>query len=174
LVLLASSGFNLLKVNPGLAIWTLVTFLIVVFILKKFAWDKILHALEERTEKIHNDIEKAEKSRAEAEATLKAYHEKLHQAAEDAHKIIEETKRDAQVLRAKLMEDANAEVKSLKDQAVRDIELAKTKALAELQNQVVELSVLVAGEILEKQLKKDDYTAFVEKEVTKLGALKVS
>ncbi|PKA21889.1 ATP F0F1 synthase subunit B, partial [Leptospira sp. mixed culture ATI2-C-A1] len=48
MVILAASGFNLLKVNPGLVIWTLVTFSVVVFVLKKFAWDKILHALEER------------------------------------------------------------------------------------------------------------------------------
>ncbi len=170
---LASSGLNLLQVNPGLVIWTLVTFSIVVIILKRFAWDKILHALEERANKIQGDIEKADSLRKSAEAALKTYEDKLHAATEEVHKIVEEGKKDAVHLRQKMLEDAQAEVKSLKDQSVRDIEQAKTKAIAEMQHQIVELSVLIAGEILEKQLKKDDFSAFVEKEISKLEKLKV-
>jgi len=171
LVFLASSGFNLLKVNPGLVVWTLVTFLLVVYILKKFAWDKILHALEARSEKIHADLDKAESSRKEAEALIKGYQDKLHAATEEVHKMIEEAKRDATNLRNKMLADAQADVKNLKDQASKDIDLAKTKALSEIQNQIVELSVLVAGEILEKQLKPEDHAAFIDKEIAKLGKL---
>ncbi len=61
----------------------------------------------------------------------------------------------------------------MKDSALREIELAKSKALAEMQGQIVEMSVLIASEILEKQLKKEDYTSFVEKEIAKLDKLKI-
>jgi F-type H+-transporting ATPase subunit b len=172
-VFLASSGLNLLQVNPGLVIWTLVTFSIVVIILKRFAWDKILHALEERANKIQGDIEKADTLRKSAEASLKSYEDKLHKATEEVHAMIEEGKQDAARLRQKLLEDAQAEVKGLKDQSLRDIEQAKGKAISEMQHQIVELSVLIAGEILEKQLKKEDFSSFVEKEISKLDKLKV-
>ncbi|MDF3820579.1 F0F1 ATP synthase subunit B [Leptospira sp. 96542] len=173
MVLLAASGFNLLKVNPGLVIWTLATFSIVVIVLKKFAWDKILHALEERASGIQDDIGKAESLRKEAELSLKEYKDKLHQATEEAHKIVEEGKRDALALRSKLTEETNQEVKNIKDSALREIELAKSKALSEMQTQIVEMSVLIASEILEKQLKKEDYISFVEKEISKLDKLKL-
>lgn len=173
MAILAASGFNLLKVNPGLVVWTLVTFSIVVIVLKKFAWDKILHALEERSSGIQGDIDKAEALRKEAEKSLKDYQEKLYAATDEAHKIIEEAKRDAGVLRNKLVEETNKEVKNLKDGALREIDLAKGKALAELQTQIVEMSVLIASEILEKQLKKEDYTSFVEKEISKLEKQKL-
>jgi len=166
LVLLPASGFNLLKVNPGLVVWTLFTFLIVVLVLKKFA-------LEERSSGIQGDIDKAEALRKEAEKSLKDYQDKLRGAIDEAHKIIEEAKRDAGVLRQKMMEDTNNEIKHTKEQAVREIELAKGKALNEMQHQIVEMSVLIAGEILEKQLKKEDYSSFVEKEISKLEKLKV-
>ncbi len=173
MVLLAASGFNLLKVNPGLVVWTLITFTIVVVVLKKFAWDKILHALEERASGIQEDISKAETLRKDAEKSLSEYKEKLHQATEEAHRIVEEGKRDAIALRNKLTEETNNDLKNMKDSALREIELAKSKALSEMQSQIVEMSVLIASEILEKQLKKEDYTSFVEKEIAKLDKLKI-
>jgi F-type H+-transporting ATPase subunit b len=71
------------------------------------------------------------------------------------------------------MEETNRDVKHQKDQALREIELAKSKALSEMQSQIAEMSVLIASEILEKQLKKEDYSTFVEKEISKLETLKV-
>ncbi|TGN20686.1 F0F1 ATP synthase subunit B [Leptospira idonii] len=168
MAILATSGFNLLKVNPGLVVWTLVTFTVVVIVLKKFAWGPILHALEERSLGIQADIDKAEALRKEAEKSLKDYQEKISKATDEAHKIVEEAKRDATALRNKLIEETNHDVKNLKDGALREIELAKGKALSEMQTQIVEMSVLIASEILEKQLKKEDYVSFVEKEISKL------
>ncbi|MCG6139526.1 MULTISPECIES: F0F1 ATP synthase subunit B [Leptospira] len=173
MVILAASGFNLLKVNPGLVIWTLVTFSVVVFVLKKFAWDKILHALEERASGIQGDINKAETLRVEAEKSLKEYKDQLFKATEEAHKIVDEAKKDAVALRTRLTEEAHNEVKGIKDNAIREIDLAKSRALSEMQNQIVEMSVLIASEILEKQLKKEDYASFVEKEIAKLDKLKI-
>ena len=86
---------------------------------------------------------------------------------------MEEGKRDAIALRNKLTEETNNDLKNMKDSALREIELAKSKALSEMQSQIVEMSVLIASEILEKQLKKEDYTSFVEKEIAKLDKLKI-
>lgn len=112
MIYLAAGG--LLDVNPGLLIWTLITFLIVVFILKKFAWGPIIHALDERAEKIHGDIEKADKIRKDAEGLLASYNEKLTAARDEAIAIVNEANADATRLKAKTLQDTQDEIKSLK------------------------------------------------------------
>lgn len=164
----AGGGLNLLDVNPGLVIWTLVTFLIVVFVLKKFAWDKILKALDDRTAGIENEIGKATALREDAEKILKEYQEKVAGAKDETLAIIAEAKSDATNLKNKMLEDANSDIRKAKEQSVKDIELAKAKAIQELQIQIAEMSVMIASEILEKHLKKDEYQAFIDKELSKL------
>ncbi|WP_061249024.1 F0F1 ATP synthase subunit B [Leptospira alstonii] len=171
MVLLAAKGLSLLDVNPGLVVWTLVTFLVVVLILKKFAWDVILKALDERAETVQNDIKKASELRSEAEALLKDYEARLNSAKDEANAMIAEAKSDALKLKDKLLEETNQEVKSQRDQAVKEIELAKGKALEQLKTQFVEMTITVASKVLEKQLKAEDYKAFIETELDKLGKL---
>ncbi|KAA1267588.1 F0F1 ATP synthase subunit B [Leptospira interrogans] len=171
MVLLAAKGLSLLDVNPGLVVWTLVTFLVVVLVLKKFAWDVILKALDERAETVQNDIKKASELRLEAEALLKDYEARLNSAKDAANAIVAEAKSDALKLKNKLLEETNGEVKAQKDQAVKEIELAKAKALGQLQAQIVEMTITVAAKVLEKQLKSEDYKAFIETELDKLGKL---
>ncbi|WP_036060631.1 F0F1 ATP synthase subunit B [Leptospira weilii] len=171
MVLLAAKGLSLLDVNPGLVVWTLITFLVVVLVLKKFAWDVILKALDERAQTVQNDIRKASELRSEAEALLKDYEARLDSAKDEANAIVAEAKSDALKLKNKLLEETNQEVKAQKDQAVKEIELAKGKALEQLQTQFVEMTITIAGKVLEKQLKAEDYKAFIEVELNKLGKL---
>jgi F-type H+-transporting ATPase subunit b len=163
-----AAGLNLLQVNPGLLIWTIITFLIVVFILKTFAWNPIIHALDARAEKIHGDVEKAEKIRAEAEALLSEYKQKISSAGEEAIAIVNEAKSDATNLKNKMIQEAQNEVLNVKNQSLKDIELSKLKALQEIQENVVDLSVSIASKILEKQLTAQDHANFVRAEIAKL------
>ncbi|WP_061218019.1 F0F1 ATP synthase subunit B [Leptospira weilii] len=171
MILLAAKGLSLLDVNPGLVVWTLITFLVVVLVLKKFAWDVILKALDERAQTVQNDIRKASELRSEAEALLKDYEARLDSAKDEANAIVAEAKSDALKLKNKLLEETNQEVKAQKNQAVKEIELAKGKALEQLQTQFVEMTITIAGKVLEKQLKAEDYKAFIEAELNKLGKL---
>jgi len=168
LVNLAAGGLNLLEVNPGLVIWTVVTFLLVVLILKKFAWKPILGALDARAEKVHGDLDKASELRTQAEELYKSYEEKINKSRDEALAIVEEAKRDALATKNKILEEAHSEAKNIKDQTTKDIELSKVKAIRELEEQVVELSVLIAGQVLEKKLKSEDYSSFVSAEIGKL------
>lgn len=72
-----------------------------------------------------------------------------------------------------MLEDTSSDIKHLKDQSLKDIELAKAKAVKELHESVVELSVQIAGQILEKKLKSEDYSSFVQAEIGRLKNLKV-
>lgn len=171
MVLLGAESLSLLDVNPGLVIWTLVTFLLVVFVLKKFAWDVIIKALDDRANTIQHDIERAAQLKEEAEASLRQYKEQLEKAQDEATSIINEAKSDANNLRDKLMAETNQEIQAKKEQAIKDIELAKSKATEELKEQMVDMVVLVAGKLLEKQMKPEDHTAFVQSELEKLRKL---
>ncbi|MCB1177147.1 MAG: F0F1 ATP synthase subunit B [Leptospiraceae bacterium] len=167
------ASLNLLQVDPGLLIWTIITFLIVVLILKTFAWNPIIQALDARAEKIHGDIDRAEKLKAEAEATLNDYKAKVANANEEAIAIVNEAKSDATVLKNKMIQETNAEIQRIKDQSVKDIELSRLKALQDIQQNVVELSVSIASKILEKQLKAEDHANFVRAELENLKKVKV-
>jgi len=172
LFFLGSGGsLNLLNVNPGLVVWTLATFIFVLIILKKFAWDLILKAIDDRTAGIEGEISKATSLRAEAEKVLKDYQDKVNHSRDEALGIINEAKSDANNLKHKMVDDANAEIRKMKEQSLNDIELAKAKAVHEMQIKIAELSVQIAGEILEKQLKKEDYSAFIDKELSKLESI---
>ncbi|EMN14667.1 ATP synthase B/B' CF(0) [Leptospira borgpetersenii str. Brem 307] len=131
----------------------------------------ILKALDERAQTVQNDIEKASELRLEAEALLKDYEARLNSAKDEANAIVAEARSDALKLKNKLLEETNQEVKAQKDQAVKEIELAKGKALEQLQTQFVEMTITIAGKVLEKQLKAEDYKAFIETELNKLGKL---
>lgn len=174
MILAAGSGIDLLVVNPGLMIWTLITFLIVVFILSKFAWKPIIAALDARADKVHNDLEKAEKLKNEAETALANYKEQIANAKAEADAILSGARTEGTNLKNKLSAETQAEMKALKEQALNDIELSKTKAVQELQEYVVELSVAIAGQILEKNMKAEDHTAYVKSEIARLKNVKVS
>jgi len=170
LIYLAAGG--LLDANPGLLVWTIITFLVVVFILRAFAWNPILHALDERAEKIHGDIEKADKIRKEAEELLATYNAKLTAARDEALAIVSEANSDAVKLKAKTVHETQDEIKAIKEQSLKDIELAKLKAVQELQAQVVDLSVMIAGQILQKKVRSEDHAEFVKEEIAKLKSMK--
>ena len=107
MIYLAAGG--LLDANPGLLVWTIITFLVVVFILRAFAWNPILHALDERAEKIHGDIEKADKIRKEAEELLATYNAKITAARDEALAIVSEANSDAVKLKAKTVHETQDE-----------------------------------------------------------------
>lgn len=168
-----AAGMNLLNVEPGLLIWTLVTFLIVVFILRKFAWNPIIEALDLRAEKIHGDLDKAEKAKADAESLLADYKHKINSAKDEALKIVNEANSDATNLKNKMLQETQNEMKKMKEQTQRDIELSKLKAIQELQEHVVGLSISIASQILEKKLSVDEHSTFIKSEVAKLGKVRV-
>ena len=170
MIYLAAGG--LLDANPGLLVWTIITFLVVVFILRAFAWNPILHALDERAEKIHGDIEKADKIRKEAEELLATYNAKITAARDEALAIVSEANSDAVKLKAKTVHETQDEIKAIKEQSLKDIDLAKLKAVQELQAQVVDLSVMIASQILQKKVRSEDHAEFVKEEIAKLKSMK--
>lgn len=170
--LAAQGGISLLEVNPGLAIWTTVTFLLVLFILQKFAWKKITSSLDDRANKIHDDLDRAETIRKDAEAKLEEYMDKLNGLKEEGQEIIAEARKDAEALRNEILETSRKEAEQIRERSRKEIDLAMDAALDKLHKDVTTLSVQIASQILGKTLSEQDHKELVEKSIKSVQSLK--
>ena len=161
-----------MEVNPGLVLWTFIIFGIVLFLLHRFAWGPISQALDRRAEKIHGDIDRAQKLKEEAEAKLSQYLGKLDALKEDGQDLIHQSRKEAQEQSEKIMSQAKQEANTLLERAHREILSAKDKALAEVEKHVVDLAIQVASQILERQLAPEDHRKFTQEALTALGDIK--
>lgn len=162
---------GLLKVDPGLFLWTLITFIVLFLILWKTAWKPIVDALDARAEKVRSDIENAEMMRIEAEKQLAQHREMMEKANAEAAAIIAEGKAEAERIRNALIEKANAEAREISEKAKKEIEMAKDKALAEIQAEIVNISTEIAAKIIAKNLNPEDQKRLVEDAIAKIGTV---
>lgn len=142
--------------NVGNAIWTLGIFLIVVVVLGKFAWGPILSLLQEREAFIHKALSDAKHDREQAEERLKEYTTALQGARTEASAIVETARQDAERLRAQLREKAKTEAEGIVRNAERQIQLETARALQQIRNEAVDLSVQIASKIIQRNLTKED------------------
>jgi F-type H+-transporting ATPase subunit b len=168
MVLLTGTSIDLLKVSPGLVFWTAVTFIFVLVVLWLFAWKPILKALDARNEKIQDDLDSSRKLREQAESMMSDYKKHLDAAKDQALQIIDEGKRDAESIRHRILADAKKEAEEIHDRAVADITQAKTKAIKELEKEVVDISVAIISKILSRDVSKEDHRNIILKELDQL------
>ena len=146
----------LLSPSYGLIVWTLLAFLIVLYLLKKFAWKPILKSLQEREDSIQNALDTAKKAREEM-ASLKSDHEKIvAQAKTDRDAILKEAReiKDKMIAEAKGL--ASKEGERIISSARESIQNEKMAAITELKNQVAHLSIEIAEKILKQELSEKD------------------
>jgi F-type H+-transporting ATPase subunit b len=146
----------------GNAIWTLGIFVIVVIVLGKFAWGPVLGLLQQREDFIHRALSDAKRDRDEAEARLKDYAAKLQSAHGEAATIIEEARRDAERSREEVRQRARAEADKLLTNAQRQIQLETSRALEQIRREAVDLSVMIASKIIQRNLSKEDNERLID------------
>jgi F-type H+-transporting ATPase subunit b len=154
----------------GNAIWTLAIFLIVVMVLGKFAWGPVLGLLKQREEFIHRSLAEAKRDRDAADASLKEYAAKLREAHAEAATILEETRRDAERLREEIRQRARAEADKMVANAERQIQLETSRAVDQIRHEAVDLSVMIATKILQRDVSKADNDRLVDEAVKQLQA----
>ncbi len=148
--------------NLGNAIWTLGIFVIVIVVLGKFAWGPVLGLLQERESFIHKALSDAKHDRDEAEARLKDYAAKLQSAHAEAATIVEEARRDAERLREEVRQRAKGEAEKLVTNAQRQIQLETGRALEQIRREAVDLSVMIASKIIQRNLTKEDNERLID------------
>jgi F-type H+-transporting ATPase subunit b len=156
-------------IKPGLLIWTLVVFGILMAILWKFGWPALLKSVEEREARIAKQVADAERANAEAARLLEQHKAALAEARAEAQEIIAVAKNVAQKEREQLLARAREEQEQLLERARRDIEAEKEKAILALRREAVELSIAAATKLVGSNLDTDanrrlvtDYLASLE------------
>jgi F-type H+-transporting ATPase subunit b len=161
---------GLLNVNPGLVFWTVITFVILLVLLKKFAWKPILTALDEREKMIQNSLDNAEKANAEAQRIFDENKTQLAGAEAEAQRIIAQSREFAEKLKTQTVEDGKVEAKKLIDNAVSEISRKNEEAFAALRGQVAEIAVAAAEKIIRENLDKQKQYELVNKFIDELPA----
>ncbi len=153
---------KLLALEPGMLIWTFITFALLLWILKKIAWKPLLSALEGREHHIASDLEKAEHARKEAERLLAEHRQLIEHAERDARKLIEETKQMAETLKQGIVDSANEQSRQMITQARSEIQREKDTAIVQLREEVADLAIRAAGKILGEELDVNKHKKMVD------------
>lgn len=152
----------LVQPDPGLFIWTIVTFLVLVAVLAKFAWRPLLEALEKRQESIRKSLDDARQARQELEQVQAESARIVAQARSDAEAIIARTRTDAERFGQELKDKARAEAAQLVKNAERQIELETSRALQQIRHEAVDISVTIAGKLLQRNVSKEDNARLID------------
>lgn len=154
--------------NVGNAVWTLVVFALVVFVLGKFAWGPILSGLTEREKFIRQSLEEARHDRKQAEVRLKQYTDQLNAARNEATAIVEEARRDADAVRRRIEAEGREEAQKMLERARREIGLAKEGAVLELYEVSARVTTEIVGRILQREIKSQDHERLIRDSLTRL------
>jgi len=155
--------------DVGNALWVLVIFGLVVFVLGRFAWPPILAGLQAREKFIRDSLEEARRDRVAAEERLKQYEERLNAARSEATAIVDEARRDAEVARRRIENDAQDEAERILERAKREIALAKEGAVKDLYAVSARLTAEVAGKILAREINPSDHERLIRDAIDRLG-----
>jgi F-type H+-transporting ATPase subunit b len=158
----------MLDPNPGLIIWTVVTFVLLLIVLNKFAWKPLLRALHDRESSIRGTLDHAENAKAEAEKILEENRRQLSKAGEEAQKILAEGRALGDKLKQEIVDQANQQSRRMVDQARLEIERDKDTAIAQLRGEVAALALQVAGKILNETLDEKKHRTLIDESLSRL------
>jgi F-type H+-transporting ATPase subunit b len=158
--------------NIGNALWTLIIFGLVIFVLGKFAWKPILGGLQQREEFIRTSLTQAKADREAAEARLKEYSDKLNTARAEATAIVEEARRDAEALKRRFQEETQAEANLTIERARREIKIAQETGVKELYILTAQLTTQVASKILQREIQPSDHERLIQDSIRELASSK--
>jgi F-type H+-transporting ATPase subunit b len=159
---------GIMDLNPGLTLWTAITFLVLIVVLGKFAWGPIIKMLDERERTIREAIDQAKKERAEAERMLIEQKASLAAAQREAALLAQRSKQEVEAMRLELTARARKEADDLVAQARQQIQEEKAKALLELKGQVADLAIEAARRLIQSSLDEKSQRALVEEYIAQL------
>ena len=150
-------------------VFTLIAFLILYFLLSKYAFKPLFSVMEKRKELVMGQMQDAEENRKQASQLLEDQKAALQAARKDAYDIIEQAKTTGSKQADELIATAKSESHRLKEEALRDIESEKNKAVAALRSQVSGMSVMIASKIIEKQIDEKSQEQLVAEYLKEVG-----
>jgi F-type H+-transporting ATPase subunit b len=162
----------LVQPDPGLFIWTIVTFLVLLTLLAKFAWKPLLEALETRQLTIRKALDDAQQARQELERLNVESAEIIRKARLDADAIITQSRSDGDRLREELRQKAKADAETIVRNAERQIQLETGRALQQIRLEAVDLSVAIASKLIGRNLSKEDNQRLIDETLSAVDTQK--
>ena len=163
---LASSA--LIEVAPGLMIWTLISFGLTFFVLKRFAFGPIQKVIDERRQRIRQSIEEADRARSEARRLLEEHRSLIGQARGEAEQILAEARRVSEAQRQRVKEETEADRHRRLEETKRQIEAETQRALQQIRAEVAELTLMAAGKVTGKALDEEDHRRLIDEAIAEL------
>lgn len=152
----------LVQTDPGLYIWTIVTFLVLLTLLAKFAWGPLLRALETRQNSIRKSLDDAQQARQELERLNAESAQIIARARAEADAIVSGSRADGERLREEIRQRARGEADLIVKNAERQIQLETTRALEQIRHEAVDLSVMIASKIIQRNLTRSDNERLID------------
>jgi F-type H+-transporting ATPase subunit b len=152
----------LVQPDPGLFIWTIVTFLVLLALLSRYAWKPLLASLQARQERIAQSLDEARRAQEEMERVRRESAEIIRQAHVEASAIVSAGRADAERVREDTKQKARAEAAAIIAAAERQIEAAAVRARDEVRREAVDLSVAIASKLIRRNISADDNRAMID------------
>ncbi len=149
-------------------IWTLLVFIILLIVLRKYAWGPMLEGLRKREEHIRLAVEEAKMARQETERVRLDFKSQMDKAYAEIPKIMEEARRDAAALREEMKSKAASEIQADRDRLRREIETARDQALQELWNQTTTLATLISAKAIGRSLTAEDHRRLADEALSEV------
>ena len=148
--------------DPGLFIWTIFTFLVLLVLLAKFGWKPLLAFLESREEAIKKSLENAQTAKKELERLQQESAQIIRKAHGEAESIVSKSWSDAEKLREEMKQKAKAEADAIVKESQRQIEIETGRALRQIRSEVADLSIAIASKVIQRNVSKEDNDRLIE------------
>ncbi len=158
----------MLQLHPGLIVWTILTFLVVLVVLRAAAWKPLLQSLRSREEHIRASLEKAEEAEREARRLLDEHRQQMQRAEAESARVIREGRELGERLKAEILEKARQSSRHMVDQAKDEIEREKESALVHLRAEAADLIIDVAGKLIDANLNADRHRKLVDEAISSM------
>ena len=164
----------LVQPDPGLFIWTILTFLILLGLLAKFAWGPLLKALDERQAMIRKSLDDADQAQQDLAGLQEKSAQLLAEARAEGQSIVAQSRAAAEVVREDLQQKAKAESAAMVKAAERQIQQETARAVEQIRHEVVDLSLSVASKLIKKNLTAEDNDALIQDSLNQIESSRPS
>ena len=159
----------MVEVHGGVLFWSVITFLLLLVVLKKVAWGPILSALEDREKEIKSALNAAEEARVEAEKVSSDYEQSMKDAQIKAQKIISDSKAAAEKVKVDIEKSAEEKAESILENAKEQINAEKENAIEDIRDIAIDLSIDIASKVIEKNIDSEENRRLVEEAMNNIG-----
>ncbi len=167
-------GGSLIDVVPGLMVWTFLTFLIVLFVLRRVAFRRVQGLIDERRDRIRQALDEADRAREEARQLRELTRQEREEAKAERERILDESRRQGQQLLAQAREQANADLERRLEENQRAIEAENRKLREQIRRDVVELTLLASEKVTRKVLDAGEQRRLIDETIREIDLKRIA